>query len=302
MKKMLLAAIALVLASLPAMAGGPPPMYVVVQKVVLEPNDKNPKAIQIWGWFTRTENARSFEFTKPAYGFIHLGKGCETDAAIWKKSAGSGKAVAVGSCGDAGTFLSVPIHSASAKPKAPDADYSKECLGRIGSVYAENGLEKQAEVKALLAAAAVKPVDETDMSNFVHDAILAGLNEDGVPLKFAAKVAGQPDFLGKCPLCRPSQMAFQDYGNLRVQPEGKGLENDLRKRLTSAEEITRHEALRDLVRTYMERAYAKSKMSAAEKQSMRAAIEKQRSAGLDGLGRQKFCPSCDGASCFVQAK
>src|SRR5262245_33686984 len=116
MTRYLLAAAALVAFGSPAWAGGPPPMYVVVDKVVLEPSADAPERIRIEGCFVRLEDNREYRYGKPVEGFVYLslekGKEKETRAEWekWQKAAGTGKAVAVGSCGEAGSFLTAKIH------------------------------------------------------------------------------------------------------------------------------------------------------------------------------------------------
>jgi hypothetical protein len=284
-------------------AGGMPPMYVVVEKVVLAPSDSQPEAIQIWGWFTRMQPQRTDEkFSKPTYGYIYLGAGCAADAPKWKEAAGAGKAVVVGCCYQAGDFLKVPIHKPGDEVSKPDADYPKNQLCLYETLFADKDFRDLPYVKALLAAAHVKPVTGDVMAKFITDAVFTGLKQDGVSRDVARQIGKNPDFLGKCLLCRPTQMAFEDYSRLPIQPEGKGLKEDMQKRLTSTEAQTRHEALRELVQNYMEQAYAKSKMSDDERQAMRAAIDDQRKAGLGtSFPRgQKFCPSCDGAACVLR--
>src|SRR5882724_11617901 len=110
--KWILAAVFVIATSALAHAGGPPPMYVVVDKVVFEPEKRVSGWKQIWGTFTRAEKVvdkagnASFVFTKPVYGYVYLSLPKNQDSKLmeelkdWEKAAGTGKAVAVGSCGD----------------------------------------------------------------------------------------------------------------------------------------------------------------------------------------------------------
>jgi hypothetical protein len=289
----------LVLIATKGFAGGLPPMYVVVEKVVVSPCEKSPQSIQIYGWFTRLQSTRTDDFSKPVYGYIHLGEGCEADLAQWKKAAGTGKVVVVGCCGGAADFLKVPIHKVTEPATRPDAAYPKGQLMAYGDLFADRFRLDQPVAKALLAAADVKPSDGATMTRFITDAVTRGLERDGVPREFAAQLARNTDYLGKCMLCNATHAAFVHYAKWTDQPAGKGLKEDLRVRLSSAEVKVRHEALRELVQGYMERAYADVKMTDAERAAMRAAIDKHRNLG-GGLPRgQTFCPSCDGAACAL---
>src|SRR5262245_34349048 len=99
-----------------AQAGGPPPMYVIVDKVTLEPSTDATERIKIHGCFVRLQDVHKYEYGKPVEGFVYLklgnGDAAKTRAEweTWRKAAGTGKVIAVGSCGEAGTFLTATIH------------------------------------------------------------------------------------------------------------------------------------------------------------------------------------------------
>ncbi len=157
MARYLLVAVAVVAFGATARAGGPPPMYVVVDKVVLEPSADAPERIRIEGAFVRLENLARHEYGKPVEGFVYLGlepgkeKECRAEWATWQKAAGTGKAVSVGSCGEAGVFLTVKIRKPGERVEKPDAAYSTDRLGRFGGVYASGDLVREPPVKELLA-------------------------------------------------------------------------------------------------------------------------------------------------------
>ena len=98
-----------------AWAGGPPPVYVVVDKVVLEPNADAPERIRIEGCFVRQteellremkEKGLPWEstYSKPVEGYVYMSiepgkeKECRAEWAKWQKAAGTGKVVSVGAC------------------------------------------------------------------------------------------------------------------------------------------------------------------------------------------------------------
>src|SRR5688572_10102612 len=107
MTRYLMVAAALVAFGAAAWAGGPPPVYVVVDNVTLEPSGF-PERIRIEGCFVRLEKGERSSYGKPVEGYVYLsiqpGKEaeCRAEWARWQKAAGTGKAVAVGSCGDGG--------------------------------------------------------------------------------------------------------------------------------------------------------------------------------------------------------
>lgn len=148
-----------------AIAGGPPPMYVVVTKVELDTGRKGPDTIKIWGHFTRVEpkpGEKGIDYnnwSKPTFGYVYFSIKDRNDAKVmeeikeWQKAAGSRKAVAVGSCGDAGCMLKCPIHSEKETVAKPDAEYTSEILKRFGTLYASDDFAKHPAVAALVKQA-----------------------------------------------------------------------------------------------------------------------------------------------------
>jgi hypothetical protein len=299
-KTLLAALFVTAVGSTASFAGGPPVMYVVVDRVETSECKGKLASIQIWGCFTRQDKSGRGDYSSPAYGFIQFGYGSDADAPKWRKAAGSGKAVTIGSCGDGGAFLTTPIYKC-VKEAGEVVAYPKDYLERWGDLYGGGHLDGDPAVRNLIAFAnAHVAVEGRAMSNFIKESIIDGLKEDGVPRDFAGKLAKNPDYLGKCPLCAPTQDAFVQYSHLETQPKGKGLTADLQDRLNSADIAKRQGALRELVQKYIERGYTHSKLSADDQKAMRQLIEKNRVSGLKGLPNgQKFCPSCDGAACTL---
>ena len=151
-----------------ALAGGPPPVYVVVDRVVLEPSAEAPERIKIEGSFVRVEDAREYKYGKPVEGYVYLSldaskaKESRAEWAKWQKAAGTSKVVAVGSCNRAGAFTTVPIRKPGERADKPDAVYVPGYLESIGHLYADGNWEREAPVRDLLAfvkARAKPPAD-----------------------------------------------------------------------------------------------------------------------------------------------
>jgi hypothetical protein len=142
-----------------ARAGGPPPMYVIVEKVVLESGESIPERIRIQGVFTRTKGRSNGmpdeKYREPVRGYLYLEvvrgqeKACRSEWARWQKAAGSGQVVAVGCCYEAGAFLTVPIHKPSERVNKPDGAYP---LGHLDK-FPPGSFDDTPEVKKLLAFA-----------------------------------------------------------------------------------------------------------------------------------------------------
>jgi hypothetical protein len=157
MARYLMVAVVALVFGTAARAGGPPPVYVVVDKVVLEPSADAPERIKIEGSFVRLADVKKYEYGKPVRGYVYLAiepgkeKECRAEWAKWQKAAGTGKVVAVGACKEAGSLLTVTIHKPGEQAQRPDATYATEYLGAIGHLYAEGDWEREPPVRDLLA-------------------------------------------------------------------------------------------------------------------------------------------------------
>jgi hypothetical protein len=102
-------------------AGGPPPVCMVVDKVVLEPDEKVPTRIQIWGTFIFCKNNASYDRPVSGYLYYTADKGKEDASrrewAKLQKLAADKHIVAWGSCG--WPKLDGDFHKATEKPKSP---------------------------------------------------------------------------------------------------------------------------------------------------------------------------------------
>jgi hypothetical protein len=133
-------------------AGGPPPVYVVVDKVVLEPNEEAPDRIRIEGCFVRqTEEllkARGqgwrHTFGKPVEGYVYMSiepgkeKECRAEWAKWQKAAGTGKVVTVGACVVGGSLRDVTIRKLDENTTRPDAVYTTNYMEAGAQRYVES--------------------------------------------------------------------------------------------------------------------------------------------------------------------
>jgi len=166
-----------------AWAGGPPPVYVVVDKVVLEPSADAPERIRIEGCFVRQtdETLREMKekglpwdrtYSKPVEGYVYLSiepgkeKECRAEWAKWQKAAGTGKVVSVGACVMGGSLRTVKIRKLDEKTTRPDAVYTTAYLEAGGQHYVEGDHDsfglRFAPIKDLLAFAKARQESKTD--------------------------------------------------------------------------------------------------------------------------------------------
>jgi hypothetical protein len=157
MTRFLMVAVLALVFEASAWAGGLPPVYVVVDKVVLEPNADAPERIRIEGSFVRFEKDKEYVYCKPVEGYVYLSlkpgkeKECREEWTKWQKAAGTGKVVGVGSSLKAGSFLTVKIRKLDEKTDRPDAAYTTDLLGHFGNMYTEGEWELESPVSDLLA-------------------------------------------------------------------------------------------------------------------------------------------------------
>ena len=122
MRRSLLLVVAFLTLAATARASDPVGIYALVEKVVLEPEDK-PERVQVWGVFQLARKNSNIEYQQPAYGYLYytLEAGKEKEARIeWadlKKIAGTGQEVAF-----AGRYEPLgTVRKAATKPEKPDA-------------------------------------------------------------------------------------------------------------------------------------------------------------------------------------
>jgi hypothetical protein len=147
-------------------------------------------------------------------------------------------------------------------------------------------------------------VKALNANEFVHAAVVNGLTEDGAAPALAGELGKRDaDFVPKCFICDSTRSALKAYAKCDKQPaakEGRGLSEELVKRLQSGTDATRRSALRDLVQRYIDREYARRDLTTEQKTSLQTELEKLRKLAMGALRNgQKFCPSCDGACCIV---
>lgn len=166
-----------------AQAGGPPPVYILVEKVVLEPDDQNPERVQIWGYFTHApaSNPRSDQFSTPVYGWMYLSGGGDECRKQWlrlRKDAGTGKVLPIGRCGEAKETLALPIRKPGERPDKPDGKYP---LAEIGlyedDLYAKGRFDNHEPVQLLKAFAKEHKAKSQDKGEGRKDKVKTGSPE-----------------------------------------------------------------------------------------------------------------------------
>jgi hypothetical protein len=86
-----------------ARAGGPPPTFIVVDKLVFEPNEQAPERIQIWGSFSFLKEKTGYSAPVQGYLYYTLANGkeeqCRREWATLQKLVADKHMVALGFCG-----------------------------------------------------------------------------------------------------------------------------------------------------------------------------------------------------------
>ncbi|HUR55620.1 MAG TPA: hypothetical protein VMZ71_15900 [Gemmataceae bacterium] len=158
MTRFMLAVAAVVCAVGTAWAGGPPPMYVVADKVTID--TAAPERVTITGTFIRLKEGPGRDYGAPVEGSITLALDeakaaeCRAEWKKWEKAAGTGRAVAVGMCELGGSLLTAKITKPGDTAPAEKVVYTP---GHLGTVEKQEW-EDQPPVKALLAHVKAKKV------------------------------------------------------------------------------------------------------------------------------------------------
>lgn len=163
--------LALAAAVAPLRASDPVGVYCMIDKVVLEPNDNAPTAVQIWGAFSvAIPRAQDMSQPKPAgsfgdarvgdvYGAVEKGylyytcpagkdTQCRSEWADLKSIAGTHKVVGIGTRWN----QHLRVRSASQKPDAPDPYALNIGVVPIGQFGNRPGVTNQTQYPDLVAA------------------------------------------------------------------------------------------------------------------------------------------------------
>ena len=102
-------------------AGGPPPVCMVVDKIVLEPDEKAPTRIQVWGTFIFCKDNATYDRPVSGYLYYTAAKGkedaCRKEWAKLQKLVADKHIVAWGSCGV--PKVNGHLREATENPKSP---------------------------------------------------------------------------------------------------------------------------------------------------------------------------------------
>jgi hypothetical protein len=110
-------------------------VYAVVEKVVLEPSDKQPQRVQVWGAFQLAVKTNPNDYSDPQRGYLYYScpagqeATCRNEWADLQSVAGKGQAVGFGT-----RFKELGrVRKADEKPASPDAYPIEMGIMRISS-------------------------------------------------------------------------------------------------------------------------------------------------------------------------
>lgn len=139
-------------------AGGPPPLCMAVDNIVLEPNDQAPTRIQIWGTFMQLQLPGG-HYGPPVRGYLYYTaapgkeKECRKEWAALKKLVAEDRIVAFGMCGT--PKVEGHLRKPSQKPEAPIVFP----LCDPGFTPAERSIDARSLKELLALPAPVTPAD-----------------------------------------------------------------------------------------------------------------------------------------------
>src|SRR5262245_25588013 len=146
----------------------------------------------------------------------------------------------------------------------------------------------------------VSPVPDAERTRFLFHGVLEGLIEDGAQAEIVERILAERDswFVPKCPICGSVHAAFRAYASYArdngwKSPRkdglppwfGAGFPKETVEALKSEDVKTRHGAFEKLVQRYVERRYARLKMTREEAAKMRDALKLGMKEGLEAMKR-----------------
>ena len=136
------------------------------------------------------------------------------------------------------------------------------------------------------------------VEDFMHAAVLKGLKSDGFPLEQAKWVLQNNNklFVGKCPLCTPTERAFDDYTRAYVDKENT-TPDEILLGLSKDNKEDMQKAFSQLISRYVTGHFETLALNARDKSEMLKSLEAARKLGMSRKSQSfgTFCPSCDGA-------
>jgi hypothetical protein len=138
-------------------AGGPPPVYLIIDRVTFEPSTGDAERITIHGSVVRLKPGPGCEYGAPILGSMTFQldqENAKVSRDEWKtlsKVAGTGKVVAIGMCGASGAFQTVTIRTKDDRSVATDAVYKPGHLPSLNEITKGEAWADQPPVKALKA-------------------------------------------------------------------------------------------------------------------------------------------------------
>ena len=176
-------------------------------------------------------------------------------------------------------------------------------LGTVGALWRQDPLS---------------PVPDEERTRFLFHGVFEGLVEDGAPAEIVERILAHRDawFVPKCPICHSVHAALRAFASYArdngwKSPRkdglppwfGVGFPKETVEALKSEDTKTRHGAFEKLVHRYVERRFARVRMSREDIDKMRDALKLGMKEGLEMLkssGREELfpasCPSCEGAN------
>jgi hypothetical protein len=113
-----------------ARASGTIGIYAIVEKVVLEPNDKSPARIQVWGAFAYADGGTAQDTSNARRGYLYFRlpdtntEACLKEWADLKAIAGTGQAVGFGYYGYIGRFSDLQPDAPTSSPPRSTPPYT----------------------------------------------------------------------------------------------------------------------------------------------------------------------------------
>lgn len=134
---------------------------------------------------------------------------------------------------------------------------------------------------------------------FQYDAVYNGLIRNQVPQELAKHILanGRVLFVGKCPICGPTENAIRDYTNLKLDTTHSQLADTTARGLVNDLPEVKQMAMREMITLFVAQHYQDLDMKKKHRRRIEAILKASRETGMDRKSSSfgGFCPSCDGA-------
>ncbi len=144
-----------------------------------------------------------------------------------------------------------------------------------------------------------KAASDIRADDFVYWSTLDGMIKDKFPKEVAEYILtnGNSFFVGKCPICRPTENAIADYIKKAPDSNSTNLSAEIIQSIKGENKTEAQKSFSQILYRYSQEQFASLNLDDENKKRLQRELEADRKQGMGAKSQSfgTFCPSCDGA-------